>query len=695
MVNSAELVFVRLTVPLIAGILLFSSGAGNEWLSALSIAGAIMLLAFIYINVKYTLLSSSGFKLFTAACFYVFPFLLGGWLSLANTEILQEDHFSRFPSDYLKVQVIDEPQLKNDIVRLKTRVLRSYKSNKRVTGQLLVSIKIDSFTKPIKYGDRFYIPGTFQDIPEPRNPHEFDVKNWYKRQNLHQQIFTEAKQLVFIDSNQGNPLISWALIIRKDQVELFRKLLKQDEANAVASTLILGYRADLSEDTLNAYAKTGTIHALSVSGMHVGIIYLVINFLLSFLDNSKPRRVVKLFLALTLIWLYAIVAGLAPSILRSAIMLSVFIIGNTFKQHQNSYNLLCFSAFWILIYNPFLIYDVGFQLSYFSVFGLIAFQPLIYAWFHFDAFLLDKLWSSIALSLAAQLSTFPLAMYYFHQFPAYFLFSNLFILLPVSLIMYVGLVIILARMHFLAPVFEWLITFTNEGLRWISKLPYASISGIWMDHFQLAILSICLTAGVLAFIYFNKKLLFLCLAMCCMLLLKVAYDQHERAKQKRIIFFSLRNSAAIAFIYKDRAWLLSDHPQTAKNIKYFVIPALEQSGVQKITQLKLHERHKSDFLQLKDHQLTFFNYKLMLADTCFNHKKLNNHMNFDAINVTLNSRIDLDPLLSMTTAGRLIIDGSIATYRAEYYENVANNFNIPVYNLKIKKAYLINLNKQP
>ncbi|RZK98297.1 MAG: ComEC/Rec2 family competence protein, partial [Pedobacter sp.] len=240
--------------------------------------------------------------------------------------------------------------------------------------------------------------------------------------------------------------------MRKEQVAYYRTIIKNDEAFAVATTLILGYRADLDKATLSTYSRTGTIHALSVSGMHVGLVYLVLNWLLSMMSHSKWTSVVKMLIILTCIWFYALLTGFSPSVLRSVIMLTVFIIANSFNRNTNNYNILAFTAFSLLVYNPYLIWDIGFQLSFLAVIGLIWLQPMIQGWLDTKIGWMNKLFSVIAMSLAAQIVTFPFSIYYFHQFPVYFLIGNLFIMIPIAGIMYLGILILLLKLAFLGPL---------------------------------------------------------------------------------------------------------------------------------------------------------------------------------------------------------------------------------------------------
>ncbi len=209
-------------------------------------------------------------------------------------------------------------------------------------------------------------------------------------------------------------------------------------------------------------------------------------------------------------------------------MLSAFILAKSFNRHTNNYNIIAFAAFCLLVYNPFLIWDIGFQLSFIAVLGLIWLQPLLMNWFAFRQLWLRKLWSSIAISLAAQLITFPLSIYYFHQFPVYFLISNLFIILPIALLMYTGILILVFRIAALGPVFDFMIKFTNKGLKLISELPMGSISEIWIGKTELVLLYCAMFSITIALTYYHKKLLFIGLAFYLIFQSMVTF-QHFKA----------------------------------------------------------------------------------------------------------------------------------------------------------------------
>ncbi|WP_316784033.1 ComEC/Rec2 family competence protein [Pedobacter frigiditerrae] len=694
MTFKSEIVFVRILFPFIAGIVCAYLFGKGSLITTCLIATALLLSYLFFINLFYKKIKAYNFKGATGVVFYIFCFALGGLLCLLNTQSFRKDYYANQSYDYLKVWVNGEPQLTNNILRFEVEVSSVYQNNKPkfATGKLLIALKIDSL-RPVKlnYGDELIIASKYLPIEPSYNPAEFDFKAWLSSKNIYQQTFINQDHLVNLKTSTGNPIIKYAIEERKKQVEIYRHFIKNDEAFAVASTLVLGYRADLSKETLAAYSKTGTIHALSVSGSHIAIIFFLLNSMLSFLDRKKFLMIFKLFFICTLIWYYSLLTGFSSSVLRSAIMITIFILAKAFNRNSNNYNILAFTAFTLLVYNPFFIWDVGFQLSFISVFGLIYLQPKIYKWIYVKNKWLDKIWSAVALSLAAQLATFPLSVYYFHQFPMYFILGNLFILLPLIAMMYLGIGILVLRVYFLAPIFEWIITFTNNGLKWIADLPFSGITSIWLSEWQLLLLSLALLLLVYSLVNYRKKLL---VTSICLLLIFQSFSAYYKiaaAKQSKILFYSLRKNYAAAFIDADRAILLTDLSPEDKNYQFFVQPALDKMQVVDVLFVNWEQDTiVNSFVKFKK-QIKFHQYSILMIDESFNYKKINGLPKFNAVWLHQNPKKDISSLRTETIFSTLLIDATNKDYRIKAYEDGANKFQLQHYTLKKNKAYLINL----
>jgi len=692
LIFKSEIVFVKLLFPFSLGIILGYHFQEQQLFRVLLYPLATQIFFAAIINIYYKKLKGWNFKKSIASLYYLLFFNLGLYLILAHTDFLKSDYFGHNKYSHLKGWISSEPQESNQILRFELSISEGYLNKKaeHTNGKLLIALKLDSLKPiPLSYGNELIITANYLPVEPPYNPAEFDFKRWLAAKNIYHQSFIRQEQLVKTSQNQGNSLVKYALSLRQNLVSVYRKLIHNDEAFAVASTLILGYRADLSKETLAAYSKTGTIHALSVSGMHVGIIYIMLNWCLSFLDRKKLGRILKTLIICGLIWYYSLLTGFSPSVLRSAIMITIFIFAKQLNRGNNSYNVLAFTAFILLVFNPFLIWDVGFQLSFLAVFGLIYFQPKIYKWLYFKSQWTDKLWSAVAMSLAAQLATLPLSIYYFHQFPIYFIISNLFILIPITLLMYTGIAILVLRIHFVAPAFEWLINFTNSGLKWIANLPYAGITEIWLNQWQLLLLFLLITTLSVGFSHYKKNYLFIGFSIWLVLQSSLSFQKIVSTKQSATIFFSLRKNYAAAFIKGNSCILVTDLTKEDRNFEFFVKPILDQKHISTIQFIKWNDDFKAPKFIKQSNQIINEGKRFLLLDESFNKKKITSKPSFDFIWMHNNPKQKIDLLKEEINFKTLIIDASNKDYVISKFEHQANLLNLPVHILKKHTAIIL------
>ena len=691
----AEYFFVRILLPFLIGIFAFYNYANEQVYQILSWAVSITFCMLTLQNVFYKRYSLYRYKWIIGLTIFSFFFLFGGFLCVLNNEKTSQNYFGNQKYTALKILVNGEPQQTNDILRFKSKVISGYKTSNEIklSGQLLIALKLDSLNPiHLKYGDELIVGANYLEVEPPYNPAEFNFKSWLACQNIYEQAFVNQNHVFKTNRNSGNPIIRFALNLRAQQIAKYRRLIKNDEAFAVASTLILGYRADLSKETLSAYSKTGTIHALSVSGAHVAIIYLVLDFLLLFLNRKRLLQVLKFILICALIWGYALITGLSPSVVRAAIMITIFMLAKTFSKNKNGYNVLAFSAFCQLLYDPFLIWNVGFQLSYIAVFGLIYLQPIIYHSVYVKNKWIDKLWNVTALSLAAQIVTFPLSIYYFHQFPLYFLLGNLFIMIPLTVMMYLGIIILIPFLEFLAPIFEWIINFTNSVLRWISDLPMSTFSAVWITIPQFILLSLALGFVIIALERRQKKLLFIAGGLFIVYQTLVVHESIKLAEQKKIIFYSLRKNYAVAFISGDKAIIETDLNPAENNYQFFVKPSLDQAQIKDIVYLNLkNDTTISNFIK-KGNQIVFLNRSFLIVNENFNYKKLDANAKFNSLWLTGNTKFDLQNLDKNLKYENIIIDATNKDYKIKVFRAFAANNQKPYHILKKNAAYLVDLN---
>jgi competence protein ComEC len=304
---------------------------------------------------------------------------------------------------------------------------------------------------------------------------------------------------------------------------------------------------------------------------------------------------------------------------------------------------------------------------------------------------IDKLWNFTAMSLAAQVVTFPLSIYYFHQFPLYFLFGNLFITIPLVLMMYLGIAILVPWLSFLAPIFEWIITFTNSVLRWIADLPYATFSSIWINLPEFILLSFALGLFIYGLSNFNKRFIFLSLLVfICYQVIIVNSDLNANHQQK-IIFFSLRKNYAAAFINGKETILVTDLNTADKNYNFSIKPTLNQLQINKVSLVSLKKDTILGNFIIKNNQIVFHHYKILLLNDALNYKLLQGNGSFSSIWVNGNTKFNLAKMASDIKYKTILIDATNKDYKIKIFEKTAENNHAEVYVLKKNKAYLVQL----
>ncbi|MDB5115290.1 MAG: hypothetical protein JWQ79_782, partial [Mucilaginibacter sp.] len=632
----------------------------------IGLTGALLLLslAFIVLNLNYARFGLYKSKWIGGSLITVILFLVG-WISVIRyNEINNPLHFSKKAVQYLVVKINNEPIVKNGLIRFTANVEQQVINGNRTNtnGTLLIAIK-DSTAIQLYYGDELLIPAKYNAIDRPFNPAEFNYKKYLANQNIYYQAFLYPKQFAVLNTNGGNPVIAYSLRLRQRLVEKFKQNMHDTSAIAVASTLILGYKADLSNEVLQAYSKTGTIHVLSVSGAHVAIIYLILNLAFGFLGRYRFGKVFKAVLIISLIWYYSLLTGFSPAVCRAAVMISMVIIGKTYNRYINTLNILALSAFFLLLYDPLFITDVGFQLSYLAVAGLIIFQPLVYKWIKFKHKWANKLWQLCSVSIAAQVITFPLSAFYFHQFPVYFLISNLFIIIPAEVIMCTGIAyllipqlpIISASLGF---VLEKSILIMTKVLAVIEYSPFASIGKIWLttaEYLLAYLVIICLF-----YFLFDKKtwLLKVSLVVLFLLGLSISIKRINALRSDSITFLNLKKHRGLVFKTGEKAIILSDINATDKNYQYAVQPYLDSCKITDTALYNLKQNINTAYLKKNNNLIQFQNKKILIYNKGTQNKQLLQKLKIDYLYITGNPHTNITEINKNYNYATLVIDGS-------------------------------------
>ena len=617
--HKGEIPVVLLLLPFLAGIscALYGNSLANKFILPCLIGFSGLFIGF---NLAYKPLRIYKARWLGGSLLYPILLLLGWFVTIEHNELNKPDHFSKNTAQHFVAVITSEPKVKDNLVRFTADIRQSINNKQYVStsGTMLITIK-DELAKNLFYGEELIIPVNYSEVDPPFNPGEFNYKQYLATKNVHYQEFLFPGQYKIITAGQANPLIVHALRIRQNLVDKFKDNMHDTTAIAVASTLILGYKADLSNDVLQAYSKTGTIHILSVSGGHVAIIYMLLAWMLSFLDSFRRGKMVKALIIIVLIWAYALLTGFSPAACRAAAMISLVITGKTYNRYINTLNLLAASAFALLLYDPFLLMDLGFQLSYLAVGGLVIFQPLVYKWLVFKNNVADKIWLACSVSIAAQVITFPLSAWYFHQFPIYFLLSNLLITIPIIAAIYCGLLLlVLPQLPYLSKALgyglEQTILLMNKLLALIEHSPYASIGKIWLSKIEHVLLYSIII--LLFYLLYEKRKWLLKTALICTLLLcaSISLKKFNADNINSITFLNLRKHTGIVFKTGNRGVVITDLADTDKNFRYSIQPGLDSSRITDYKVYTVDDNISLPYLMKRGNFITFQNKKLLMLN---------------------------------------------------------------------------------
>ena len=349
---------------------------------------------------------------------------------------------------------------------------------------------------------------------------------------------------------------------RKMLSEIDRWALSQDQ-KAVTKALLLGYRYDIQDDLLKAYSSAGAMHVLAVSGLHVGIVYIIASYLLFYLGRIRYGEHARAIILILLLWAYAMLTGLSASVVRAATMFTFVAIGTGFKRHTSIYNTILGSAMLLLIFQPTYLFEVGFQLSYAAVFGIVWLQPRLKSLWNTKNLLLEKVWTITTVSIAAQIATFPLGLYYFHQFPTLFLVSNLVVIPLVTLLMYLGLLNLTLSLFgilpmFMIQIFGALLYAMNFSVSYIERQASFLIEHIHITRLELVLLY---TFIILIFSWLlagGYRRLAAALVIISIFELSQLQESMALKSEARFVVYDVKKHPAIGFYGNGQGVFLSD-----------------------------------------------------------------------------------------------------------------------------------------
>ena len=415
-----------------------------------------------------------------------------------------------------------------------------------VSGTLLINLSKKSTPKNFNVNAKVFTMAVLEKINPPQNPYQFNYKNYLKRLGIHHQI-TLKNQIVEVFPQPPKTLTGYAELVRETLNKRLQKLAFNPIELAFVKALFLGQRQDIASDVYADYAKAGVVHILAISGLHIGIILMILLFILQPLLYFKRGKTIRLLFILVTLWSFAVIAGLSPSVVRAVTMFSLFAIVKGLKRSSNSINTLAISAFVLLLIRPAFCFDLGFQLSYAAVAAIIIIKPILDSWITFKNGITNWFLDLLKLSVAAQLGVLPLSLYYFHQFPGLFFVTNLVIVPCLMLVLGLGIVMFICLTlyqppEFIIQVLGWLIQFMNRFVDWIATKEAFLFDEISFD--TTALVFSYFTLFVLGQFYLKKSYKHLMFLGICILSFQIVAKLIPllHAKNSFIVFHKSRHS---------------------------------------------------------------------------------------------------------------------------------------------------------
>jgi competence protein ComEC len=560
----------------------------------------------------------------------------------------------------------------------------------KVEGKLLIYFSKDDDVTIPKYGDKIIIQGGLQKIKNAGNPGGFNYSRYMVFQQTLHQVYLKKDKFILLNEHIENKLFSFIFWARTATINTLQKyIVGSKKVSGIAEALLIGYKEDLDKDVVQAYSNTGVVHIIAISGMHLGLIYLGLVWLFSRVSFVKRSALARVILILGCLWLFSLITGASASVLRSAVMFTCIIIGKEFFKQASIYNSLASSAFLLLCYNPFLLWDVGFQLSYFAVVGIIWLQKPIQNLFYTKNKVLQYLWEMCSITLAAQILTLPICIYYFHQIPTTFLFTNLICVPLSSAILFAEVALIVCAwappIATLVGKFIYVLTWCMNALIDIfNKIPYSLLDKIYATAFTTWALYGFTFLFAAALLRRNKKIMKLSFVFLFAFAALWAYGKITLLQQKKMIIYNVSRHTAIDFISKNNFWFYGDDEFKADGVL--------QNFNLKPARVSLQIEESSDTLKAlsnKNRLWQFYNKSIMIIDSTIQFEPNNNQLAIDVLLICKNPKIRIVDITASVSPNIIVFDASNSLWKIAQWKKECDELHLQYFITGEQGAFIL------
>ena len=665
---------------------------------------------FIYFLFQIIHKLSSSFRLqpVHGFLFHLVLFFGGICIVIKDTPVYHDDYFmlNADSISLFECRINKPPEITEKNIKLYVDVDKRIQDSfiLPVNGKSIVYIKLDTLNpQTFNYGDIIYIKNKFAEPQSPKNPEAFDYKTYLRNLKIYHVAFLKEEEYQKTNRNEAKKIWTHIYAWKSYFIRLMEKHIKNENSLSVGVALIIGQKSVIPDEVQQAYANTGTMHILAVSGLHVGILYVILEFLFRpfsfFFTKRSKAALFKTVIILIIIWLYACLSGLSPSVNRSAVMFTFLALGKLYDQQMDSFNILFVSMFPLLLDDPYQLTQVGFQLSYLAVGGIVFFQPLVYNILKPINTIVKYFWSMTSVSIAAQIVTSPIGIYYFHQFPNYFLLSNI-VAIPVSfLILVLGVAFfVLGAIPYvgsaIAFLLDWCLRIMNYSVIRIEKLPYSVTDNLYLNTTTTLLLYlIIIFMG--AFLVLKDKKYFLMMLSCILLCsISVALHKIENNDRNEITMYCLKKNTAVVINNGTSAYVFTDTDslKDSEEFKFHLKNDFIKKGLKspEYINIKTHTEYKPVNSFYYRYPFLYYNgTTLYFLDKETRNDSVPNAGIVNYVCITQNPFLKIDSGFNSFPNATYIIDNTNSWRSNNYFEKQFKEMMIPVYSLKREGFYML------
>lgn len=576
-----EFPFLRYTLFFLLGVVLYPYAGildHSHWF-----VGCVLLFLvygfFLYLDMRR---NGNYFKSLLPLLAYAILVLAGISFSLLkdvtkdSRHLLHHDNIEGYVAE---VREIDQEKAKSYANRLRLIAVRKDSTFFSAKGEVLV---YHSGKESLLPGEVYWIAGQPDLIEGPKNPHEFDYARFMARKQVYHRHFIR-EDLVRIGERTSWNLATTVVYLRHELEKTIDRYVGEIQSKQIAKALLLGQKGSLEHEVSEAYSTAGAMHVLAVSGLHVGIIYGF--FLLFWKPQQLPvrKRIPLLVLVIGLIWGYALITGMSPSVLRAATMFTLMGLAQMRSRNPSIFNPLALSAMVLVLYDPFILFSVGFQLSYLALLGILLFQPVIVSWWTPKSKLVDYMWQITSVGMAAQLATFPLSVHYFHVFPTYFMLANVVAIPGAFAIMACGIPFLIFSFIeplavFLGACLSHLISVVNAVIFSVQYLPFSKMADLSFQWSEMLLIWGIIFCSYLLIQSRNRKVAYVVLIFAVSLVGMRWWDFYIKQNTAELVVYDMGKGKAADYFYKGQLYTLA-HGVSETDVSYKIVPNRIRHGI--------------------------------------------------------------------------------------------------------------------